>query len=269
MSTRPGATAAADAFKKAHAALWLLTRLGGIGSRTRRGAGGIAVQRIDGGDQLNQGLPPLQVRAGSPQDVVAELKDGLSAIRQLFTKQAAPASQPTSAFDIIHPEACKIWVIDKAYGDWKQALDEFGRVYQGFRSRRAPDYQTVKDAVRTGGPLAQPVQRAAFGLPVPFFYRSLGNARATLDSDEQDRRASPVWVRVVRLANGRHAIVLVWFKSQFLPVEARLRLRSRNRNSTGSLPNESLVQHFITGTDAVNHSSLKDNGLSVSEVRYV
>jgi CRISPR-associated protein Cmr1 len=268
ISTRPRAAVEGDVFRKAWGTLWLLTRFGGVGSRSRRGAGGVAVQRIEGDPRIVQDLPPLQIQAGSPQALVAELKEGLQAIRRLLTEQGDHPLPPVPAFDTIHPHACRVWVVDKVYGDWKQGLDEFGRCYQAFRSRRAPDYQTVKDAVRTGEPLAQPVQRAAFGLPVPFFYRSLGNASAILQAEEQDRRASPVWVRVVRLANGRYAIVLLWFKSQFLPAGTRLQLRSGNQGTSGSLPDDSLVDRFITGTDPVNHSSLKDKGLTVLEVRY-
>jgi CRISPR-associated protein Cmr1 len=269
LSTRPGISESEDSFRKAYAAFWLLTHFGGVGSRSRRGAGALQVIAAEGDTQVLQNLPPLHVQAATPKALVTELKQGLGTIPQLLgAKELRSPIRRPSGFDIVHPKACKIWVINKAFNNWNQALNDVGRVYQGFRSRRPPDYETVKDSLTRGAPLAQSVERAAFGLPVPFYYHSLRGARAALEAEEHDRRASPLWIRIVKLTNGAYAVVLLWFQSEFLPSGERLRLRQAGKTLSGDAPDSRLLETFIMGTDPVRHSSLKDKGLGVLEVHY-
>ena len=59
----------ADSFELAAACLWLLVRLGGVGARTRRGAGGMrAVIEPEGWPAR---LPALVSRATTPADLAA------------------------------------------------------------------------------------------------------------------------------------------------------------------------------------------------------
>lgn len=211
MLTRPGAPGAEDAFTKAYAALWLLTHLGGVGARARRGAGALQVTAEEGDAVAGQWMPSLEIGASTPAALAEELKGGLETLRRLLATTSTVSIQRPSAFDVLHPNACRIWVVDRTYDGWKAALDEIGRTLQGFRNRRPPDSETVRNAIQ-GKPLARPVERAAFGLPIPFFYRS-DRATATLEGEEHDRRSSPLLLRVVKLANGRYATVLLWFQS--------------------------------------------------------
>lgn len=116
------------------------------------------------------------------------------------------------------------------------------------------------------------MQRAAFGLPIPFYFRSLNNRTATLQAkqgdDKLDRRASPLWMRAVKLSNGQYAVVFTWFKSQFLPSDAQFLLTERRPNDLlgSQLPNDQLISMFLQGSDNQNHSSLKDAGYSLLEV---
>ena len=272
MLTRPGAPNAEDAFAKAYAALWLLTHLGAVGARSRRGAGALQVTVKEGDAVAEQELPSLEIQAATPTALAKELKGGLEALReslrQSLATTAAVSIQQPSAFDVLHPEACRIWVLDRTYDSWKAALDEIGRTFQGFRNRRRPDYGIARDAIQ-GNPLVAPVERAAFGLPIPFYYRSLYGAKATLEAKEHDRRASPLLMRVVKLANGRYATVLLWFQSVFLPKGDRLKLTHRGGAPLGDLPSSRLLETFLLGPDPIRRSSLRDWQLSVLEVKYV
>lgn len=266
----PGA--APSELMKACLALWLFARLGGLGNRSRRGAGSLQVTDIQGELDLSGALPSLVTRANSPQELVKELESGLSILPRLLGADSQSFC-PTvlGAFDVIHPEVCRIFVLNRAYRDWQQALDEFGKVYQAFRNRRPPDYHVVKNEMTSSkGRLSQPVERAAFGLPIPFYYRSLGGKKATLAAESHDRRASPLWVRVARLANGSHTIVLTWFRSQFLPPgEALLLSYGREQSkSRGNVPDDRLIRVFLEGTDSVKRSSLREKGFSLLEVSY-
>jgi len=247
LNARPGAQAE-EAFKRAYAALWLLTRLGGLGARSRRGAGSLQVVQVKG--DVPSGLPALPIRATSPEELQEELAEGLHALRQLVG-DAGNVSNP-SAFDVLHPNACKIWIINKIFSSGEEALDKFGQSMQRFRNRRNPDYSNVKNAIQ-GGQLKQPVERAAFGLPIVFYYRSLGGQSATLEGETHERRASPLMIRVTRLSTGKYVIVLTLFQAVLLPdgsLELIKEVQGR-RLSLGqcSIPGMGLIYDFLNDVD--------------------
>ncbi len=259
---RPGQSD--GALQKAYAALWLLTHLGGVGSRVRRGAG--AVQAVD---QNFAPIPdlPLPVQARTPQQLVDELQTGLRKIQQVLGEAYSPDVQKPSEFDIIHPNTCRIWVLDSVYQQWYDALDEIGRCFSEFRNRRRPDYEVLRGVIARNESLSQPVQRAAFGLPLPLYYRS-PSQQVTLQSCRHDRRASPLVIRAVRLAGGQYTVLLVWFQSRFLPDGDKLVLKKgKNELAKGPVPDDALISTFITGPDPVKRS-LRDRGLHLLQVTY-
>jgi len=215
------------ALKAAFASLWLLTHLGGIGSRSRRGGGNLQVSSVEG--DVPSSTPSLQVAASCPKSLQSELVQGLRQLRQwavdAFNGSPQPKFDGQPNFDVLHPDFCKIWVVDKAFKSWDEALDKFGSAMQHFRRRYEPDYSNVKAVVQGRGTL-RPVMRSAFGLPIGFYYRSL-DTRATLEGTEHDRRASPLIVRVVKLADGKCALVLLRFIAILLPEGEGLKLRQR------------------------------------------
>jgi len=215
------------ALKAAFASLWLLTHLGGIGSRSRRGGGNLQVSSVEG--DVPSSMPSLQVAASCPKSLQSELVQGLRQLRQWAAEAFKGSPQPKFSgqpnFDVLHPDFCKIWVVDKAFKSWDAALNEFGLTMQQFRNRYQPDYSNVKAVIQGRGNL-QPVMRSAFGLPIVFYYRSLDTS-ATLEGTEHDRRASPLIVRVVKLADGKCALVLIRFIAMLLPEGEGLKLRQR------------------------------------------
>lgn len=268
MQTRPGVRQAELRFQEAYVALWLWAYLGGLGSRARRAGGNLQIVKADGTAALPANLP-LMVTAKTPQEFVRDLSSGINHCRQLLAQNhpKGTVSKP-SAFDVLAPNVCRIWVLDKTYRGWDEAVNEFGGIYQSFRSRRQPDYQTVKTAITSGKTLSAPVERAAFGLPIQFYYSSLDGLSAGLQSEHYDRRSSPLSVRVVRLANGTYGVLLVWFNSVFLPPGEKLKLTTKGTSVTGNLPNDRLIRRFITGEDPSKKSFLADKGIKVLEVKY-
>lgn len=245
LSERAGISAE-TALHRAYAALWLLIHLGGLGARARRGAGGVQATQVQG---QPDNLPSLTIRATSPEELQKELSDGLQKLRSNIPSEGSAKISNPSAFDILHLEACKIWVINRTFDSWVEALDAIGRAMQQFRNQREPDYSNVKSAVQ-GASLGQPVERAAFGLPIVFYYRSLGGLKGTLKGSNHDRRASPLVIRVVRLANNRFALVLTQFYAELLPPSERLLLeRGRGGTTTAGLPNLGLIDAFLQDLD--------------------
>ena len=216
-------------FRAAYASLWLLTSLGGLGMRSRKGGGNLRVISADWDDEL---LPPLVLQAQTPEQLQKELQDGLHRLRkwaaETFNGSLSPTFQAQPTFDVLHPDWCSIAVVNREFANWSEALNEFGQAMQQFRRRRQPDYNNVK-AVLQGGNRLTSVQRAAFGLPIVFYFRSLEKS-GTLEGEEHDRRASPLLVRVTKLASGKCALVLIRFRSPLLPAGERLQLRYRERN---------------------------------------
>ncbi len=245
LQTRPGVKSD-ESLKRALASLWLLTHLGGIGSRSRRGGGSVQVMNVQG--QLPSGMPNLQVQAQSPQQLRDELANGLKQLRTLVRAGGlTPSSVSTNpAFDVLHPNCCRIVVLNRTWRTWEEAMNEVGQAFQTFRNRLQPDYQNVKGVVSGRSPNLQPVYRAAFGLPIVFYYRSLRGQQAMLEGDLHDRRASPLLMRVVRLANGQHTMAMTVFKGTLLESGEGLKLRQRGGPTIGSTaPGLGILDTFL------------------------
>lgn len=215
---RVGAKSNANDFALAAAPLWLLLTLGGLGARSRRTAGSLAVDAVDG--QVAN-LPPFNLNAKTGSELRDEIQAGL---KQIVGKTASVAPQD---FDVLHPSVCKVWVIapdDLGWNSWLNAVESIGTAMRGFRLRRAPDYQAAKD-VLTKSSKAASINRVAFGLPLQFRFTSLPAGGNSASISGYERRASPLHLKVAKLTNGKFAGVAVLFKSQFLPVGAILRMK--------------------------------------------
>lgn len=234
-----------EPLKMATASLWLLTHLGGIGSRSRRGGGNLQVIEVQG--DLPEDLPDLRVQARSPRQLRDQLAEGLVKSRQLLPlSEVTPSFNRDPSFDLLHPDHCRILVLDKTWNTWEQALNEIGEELRRFRNRREPDYSNVKDLVRGRSNSLQTVERAAFGLPIVFYYSSLGDKRGTLEGKIHNRRASPLLIRVIRLASGKHTIVMTFFKTRLLDREEGIALRRGRRVlATADAPDLSLIAQFL------------------------
>jgi CRISPR-associated protein Cmr1 len=199
------------AFREACASLWLLVRLGGVGARSRRGAGNLCALEITDGS-WPEALPPLKASARTAAEYARETSAGLA---QLY--EALHWSKPTGElttwpeFDILHRKGGPIYVLDKEWSAWQDALNQVGAAYRDFRSRRQPDYAAVKDVVAGHTTHLDTVERAAFGLPIVFYYRSLGGQRGTLEGKDADRRSSPLVFHVAALNGSMCAVSFVRF----------------------------------------------------------
>jgi len=177
---------AKEAFLPAVASLWLLLQLGGVGSRSRRCGGSLAVVEPP---ELKG--PSWMLRGKEAKSVAAELGAALTAVRRSIGTVAGPAPSLPTDYDVLSPATCSIRVLG-VWPDAKAALDKVGSTLRRFRA---------------GQPLPA---RAAFGLPIQ-------NLR--LDEDVR-RRASPLWLKLAR-AGGGYACVATLFRSRLLPAEAR------------------------------------------------
>jgi CRISPR-associated protein Cmr1 len=169
--------------QQAVAAFWLLTHLGGIGSRSRRCAGSVTAQVTD--DNL-AGLCfdiPKDV-----EDLQDQISEGIK-IAQTLAKQGLHHGALTSAmqasFDTLAQKACKIWILRDGNRAWRTpdaAMRAIGSNLQSYRSDLPLESRTV------------------FGLPL-------------IGIDNRSRHASPLLLRIVELQGEVYVGIAVLFKT--------------------------------------------------------
>lgn len=214
-----------DALEKAIAALWLVANLGALGSRANRGAGSIEIRSENPIGGLSFGICPTVDEL--QQYLVGGILQCLSLISGSNTWQAFPQ---VPDYDVLAPGVAEIWVVSSQPNGWGTAmgaLEGIGARLRDYRSHRSPlgraDHDAVLDWLE-GGEEAPQIKRAAFGLPIPFRYSDGGPADVIVPA-HGDRRASPLRIRITRLATGRYVGVLTLFKSRFLGEGVDLQLQ--------------------------------------------
>ena len=139
-----------------------------------------------------------------------------------------------------------MFLLNKTYDTWYDALNEVGIAFRTFRSRQPDDYSAIKGFLMGLNRSVHRVKRAMFVLPLTFFFISLyrelreqgvperearARATATLRPPRGLGRGSPLWFRVVRLAGSppRYTLQLTLFRTRFLPDDV-MALRPRDRS---------------------------------------
>ncbi|MCS7252016.1 MAG: type III-B CRISPR module RAMP protein Cmr1 [Thermoflexus sp.] len=215
-----------EAMRRAYAALWLLSYFGGVGARWRRGAGGLQVTHVEG--DISPDLPSLVVASFSPSELRDKIREGINKLADVF---GILKSGMSPQFEALSPGNYKIVIINKTFTSWQEALDSFGQAMRDFRKRRPPEYHTIKNILQGISASSDPkVLRAAFGLPIPFYYRSLHknnqpHYRGVVRGAQHDRRASPLIVRVMRLKSdqdSKFTILMMLIKNKLLPENENL-----------------------------------------------
>jgi len=165
------------AIKKGIAAFWLLTHLGGIGSRSRRCAGSLQAT----GDTAT--LPfDIPQTAQALQD---QLIRGIQEARSLYEHQPVPLRE--AAFDALSPTTCRTWILRNGERPWPNAdaaMRDIGASLQDYRRE------------------INPIQRRKiFGLPL-------------MGVDNKSRRSSPLLLRITKLQGEQYVGVAVLFKTK-------------------------------------------------------
>jgi CRISPR-associated protein Cmr1 len=242
-------------FKRACAALWLLVHLGGVGARSRRGAGNLRVVNIDVG-AWPPDLPALICDSDSVQSYVDFLETGLKRLREathLPVSQNAP-----SDFDVLHSQRCWLCMVEPAQESWSAVVHGIGDAMKKYRSHKnegSSDYAAIRAAQPRNAHLGQ-VGRAGFGLPIVFYSRSTGPL-GTLQPADQSRRASPLFIKVTRLPKmGKedHLLQLLLFNSEVLPKGERIVLdKGHGRLVKGPVPDANMVIDFLQALSTSNY----------------
>lgn len=251
------------------AIIWLWTNLGGLGARSRRGYGSLRLAKADRPLDVPRKLIDLP---STPAELVQQLQAGIAWATEVFLvhlPKFAPTFPLQRAPGGPHPELRTLYGIHGTdsivalagmYSSGNEAMERMGRLFQSFRSTLErnqlgmpplADYSAVKNGITARRPPSS-LERAAFGLPLPFYFRSLQGAKATFQPEHADRLASPLLLRVHALQTGagqrRYVgtlINLVGREDKYVhPLLAR-RLVERREGAPFAPPNGAILRQFI------------------------
>jgi len=178
---RPNELSPEVTLQEAVRAFWLLTHLGGLGTRSRRLAGALRagyVKRPKGVD-----LPSF-----SPQQPFEDW----------FRRQLASLSlegNETTGSAVDHLGQARVWIGAHRFDYCSQGIDVVGTTYQDFRNH-------LSDGEKVG-----------FGLPIE---QGDDEIRVERSSKKVERRASPLWMQFVEDASGQYRTVFTLFGGSFL-----------------------------------------------------
>jgi CRISPR-associated protein Cmr1 len=178
----------ASRLEQAIAAFWLLTHLGGVGSRSRRCAGSLAVQAVEG----NTTDLPFNV-AENAHILKEQIEQGIRETQKIAKKalktaenghQLQQRSIKEAPFDMFSSEAYRIWILldEQPWSSAEMAMQRLGENLQSYRSHIAI------------------AQRKIFGLPLPPIIFN-------------KRRASPLLLHVAELQGKKYVGIAVLFKT--------------------------------------------------------
>jgi len=213
--------------KQAFASLWLMTYLGGLGSRSRRGAGSLCVNN---GNKISD--ISFESNFKDKQELIAFLSDGLSNICR-YTKMQ------DNDHSIINPSTANVF-LGSEHSKWEDAMTELGRWYVGVRRGRKfaggfrtggdiPDYNLshdIKNKSVDEGPYDE--NRVYLGLPINYYFQEI-RFGAALNVKNYDRRASPLLFGVSKLAEAKYVPRVVVFDTLFLPkFNGKIKIKSKS-----------------------------------------
>ncbi len=241
--------------KLAGCSLWCWTHFGGLGTRSRRGGGDVQVKRLNDHEQLLSGLPSFTLQGVKDSASLKEhLESGLRKAFNVICELSAISAKPITGavdFPIMHPAYTDIWIANENWNDVFTAMEQVGEKFRKFRFKRKPDFPSVLHEYLNKG-IPPNLERPAFGLPLQFRYRSVPNKQAIVECEHFGRRASPLLFRFLRLDNGKVYLVLIYFKSSFLPDGERLKIRdqskgARQRDQFTKSPMDTTQQNLLEG----------------------
>jgi CRISPR-associated protein Cmr1 len=254
------------------ASIWLLGHIGGLGSRSRRGFGTVALKEWSWNGET---VDILRVAHGAntPAAWLSTFSEGLNMLRKWFAKNKYVDHSVfgiNTKFYLFHGGQMARTIDGKTFKPWEMALFEAGLKMQTFRQRWNPtdpnsdyhrvkahlasvDYKVPAASFASAIKLSLAPERAAFGLPLTFRYGSLKYQKTNLDGsprfkhdgkpdykvpestfqgEKHDRNASPVHIRIIQIGDRAHPL-FVWIDAPLLSDEENV------KDAFGSYPKNS------------------------------
>lgn len=217
-----------EALAKTLACFWLLSNLGGIGSRSRRGGGNLHVSvTLESGEALSKAGLQFSPQAG--QSLRQYLHENCLRCKELL-REYIPEAYLQSPGAYSHLEGAQIVISDKEYKHPMDALNDIGLYYLDFR----------QDETLTGE-VDNLLEKAPMGLPI------VTRDKITIKPEHFDRRASPLLFRVLKNAQGKFLWAVLKLEGQILPEDEATVAQNRGRTLAG-VPqlNRDIIDEFFT-----------------------
>ncbi len=164
------------------AVVWLISRLGSLGSRARRGFGAIQVVEVPEPGPLADQMVELDSVVRATGGLQEEFRRGIHALRAASLGRAPATSYPNMS-------VATVFGLGEEFAGWADALERIGELYREYRAG------------------IRPLQRRLpFGAPI-----------GRITPPGLNRRASPLRFRPLLLGRGRVALVGVRFEDQLWP----------------------------------------------------
>jgi CRISPR-associated protein Cmr1 len=163
-----------EARRAVASALWLLTSLGGLGMRSRRGFGSLALTAWTSGHPEWKAVVkdlPVVAEAGTAGQLAALLGQGLDTLAGWFPKRTSSPDSKHEARLVPALQGAQIRLgspVAHRADAWATVMAAAGDALQGFRDHWEPDYSDVREALVDRRSLRRTPSRAAFGLPLTF-----------------------------------------------------------------------------------------------------
>jgi CRISPR-associated protein Cmr1 len=195
-----------DEFLKHYiASLWALIFLGGVGSRSRRGGGNLAVIDYNPKDLGISFIP-----TGYFDEWLVE---NLKRAKDLVGSSKTPCNEYSNLKNV------KLVLSPREFNTWVEALNDIGNRFMNFRVKNR---QRVFDT-------------AVFGLPVRH-----SNGQFVRAEDDITRRSSPVVIKVVKTPKGKYLWMVLWLWGRFLPNGVKLSFMGKTQE-----PSFKLIEEFF------------------------
>ena len=204
-----------------HKSISLASFIGGFGSRNRRGFGTIHFQEAGDIESLIQFLNKIKIRK-TKYDAYFDLIPNLGNL--------------------------KIYESKETFDSWVEAMEEIGSELSLFRSRYQPDYRNVKYILSTSSPKDLEIEKAWFGLPLNYYFRSLNGKKGNIyfyKKDDKTRLASPLIIRILK--GEKYKVILSLFDLNLS--KYNLYLVSKYVESKLSFGSENATKKFIETID--------------------
>jgi len=240
--------------------VWAWLTYGGLGARTRRGFGQLRCSATSA--PLPDPFATVLTTVPGPDDWDALATNAIPAhLRQpdrigwtgwFDQKPAGDAEEPQ--FPALTPTWWAGRLLDGQHKRLGDALHAAGTAWRNFRAATADLSATPSQNTRSPewtGAIHDADTRypiAALGLPVGYYskktkFKTAAEAdRPRGDRRESLRRASPVWLRPVRLAAGKWRIFSHVFRAQLLPCDAEIHLTDDGHGKQLDIPDRELTK---------------------------
>ena len=263
-----------SSIKEIITALWWLENFGGIGARSRRGAGSFRITKVDNLEGIER-IPQFMCQGWSPK--TENLKEEiLNFLKDSIDSSYHPRSSQIPSYTAFRKGISNYKVLT-GYTSWEEAAHDIGTKLASFRRsdlmKTSAPFQNEAKALhsfattgsyQSGGP--DPLTKTAFGLPLVYHFRNrdrhninsrTGKPKVLIDESvealgaDKKRRGSPLFIKIGKLSNvSKYYVVALSLWSEFLPDNEEVKIKISEGSYNGKThdlnqPGKTAIDDFL------------------------